>query len=180
MIDTLTDEVCLLKRARALDNAALGEIHDRYYPEIYRYAYRRTGNERIAEDIASEVFLRLLDSLHGGHPPQSTLRGWLFAVASNLVADHFRRSDAQTLAEGTPDRNTSQMVEQQLSYLELKDAIRGLTPEQQEVISLRFGEGYSVEETAQIMGRPTNSIKAVQFRAIDSLRRKLAEDDKYE
>jgi len=180
MIDTLTDEFYLLKRARALDNEALGEIHDRYYPEIYRYAYHRTGNGLHAEDIASEVFLRLLDSLHGGHPPQSTLRGWLFGVASNLVADHFRGGDHQPLDEWTPDGKTSQMVEQQLLYLELKDAIRGLTPEQQEVISLRFGEGYSVEETAQIMKRPITSIKAVQFRAIDSLRRKLAEDDKNE
>ena len=180
MINTFTEEVSLLKRAQELNNDALGEIHDRYYPEIYRYAYNRVGSQTAAEDIASEVFLRLLNSLHGSHPPQTTLRGWLFGVASNLVVDHYRRGETQSLDEWTPDGKTSQIAEQYMRYADLRAALQQLKTEQQEVLSLRFGEGYSLEETARLMKRPITSIKAIQFRAIDALRRKLAKDEENE
>src|SRR6266849_936795 len=83
-------EAALLARVRDLDTRALGQIHDECYPEIYRYALYRVGDPEVAADIASEVFLRLLDALHAGRSPQTTLRGWLFGVAAHQVADYWR------------------------------------------------------------------------------------------
>jgi RNA polymerase sigma-70 factor (ECF subfamily) len=169
------DEATLLARARDLDSRALASIHDRYYPEIYRYALYRTGDTAAAEDIASDVFLRLLDALHAGRPPQTTLRGWLVGVAAHLVADHFRRVPAgplpDTLAGGT---SPSAEAEDNLRRNAVQAAVRRLTPEQQSVLALRFGNGASLEQTAQALGKSVNSVKQLQFRAMEALRRTLA------
>lgn len=170
------DEKTLLERARQLDERALSEIHSCYYGEIYRYALYRTGRSEVADDIASEVFLRLLNALHGGRAPQTTLRGWLFGVASNLVADHFRRApresaelDEALAASGT----TSNEAESNLQAREVRTVLRRLTPEQQHALALRFGDGLSVEETAQVMGKSVGAVKVLQFRAVAALKRLL-------
>jgi RNA polymerase sigma-70 factor (ECF subfamily) len=167
-------EAALLERARELDSRALGQIHDQYYPEIYRYALYRTGDAHVAEDIAGEVFLRLLDAVHKGRAPQTTLRGWLFGVAANLVADHFRRAPRESAplddSLAAPEALTAQ-AEGNLQKRAVRAALRRLTPEQQEVLTLRFGDGFSVEETATTLGKTATAVKALQFRALEALRR---------
>lgn len=169
-------EKALLEQARRLDERALSQIHDRYYPEIYRYALYRTGRTEVADDIASEVFLRLLDALHSGRAPQTTLRGWLFGVASNLVVDHYRKAprESQGLDETMAAPGSLPVAaEQNWQRQEVRAALRQLTREQQEVLGLRFGDGISVEETAAVMGKSVNAVKALQFRAVEALRRVL-------
>jgi len=174
------NEKTLLEHARQLDEHALSEIHNRYYGEIYRYVLYRTGRTEVADDLASEVFLRFLDALHTGRTPQASLRGWLFGVARNLVADHFRRApreqaelDETFAAPGT----TSAEAEHNLQARAVRTALRQLTPEQQHALALRFGEGLSVEETAQSLGKSVNAVKVLQFRAVASLRRLLKLDE---
>lgn len=169
-------EHALLEKAQRLDERALGQIHDRYYPEIYRYALYRTNRTEVAEDVASEVFTRLLQALHNGRAPRTTLRGWLYGVASNLIADHYRRAPRESLpldenfeAPGSPAAE----AELRLRQREVQAAMRQLTREQQETLALRFGEGLSVEETAAILGKSLNAVKALQFRALEALRRVL-------
>jgi RNA polymerase sigma-70 factor (ECF subfamily) len=173
-----SNESSLLTRARELDSRALAEIHDRYYPEMYRYAMYRTSDPSVAEDIASEVFLRLLDALHAGRAPQTTLRGWLFGVASHLVTDHFRRAprentplDESLISNGSPAAE----AEDHLRQDRVRAAIRRLTAEQQEVLALRFGDGFSVEQTAAALDKSVPAVKSLQFRALDTLRGWLAE-----
>lgn len=169
-------EMALLAGARKLEARALGQIHDQYYPEIYRYAFYRTDDSAVAEDIAAEVFLRLLDSIHKGRAPQTTLRGWLFSVASNLVADHFRRAPREGLSldENLPQAETTAgRAEQNIERQAVQAAIRQLTAEQQETLALRFGDGFSVEQTADVMGKSVTAVKALQFRALAMLRKML-------
>jgi RNA polymerase sigma-70 factor (ECF subfamily) len=169
-------EHALLEQARRLDERALSQIHDRYYPEIYRYVLYRTGRTEVADDIASETFLRLLDALHTGRAPRTTLRGWLFGVASNQVADHFRKAprESQPLDESyaAPGQPAVE-AELRLQRQDVRVALRQLTREQQETLALRFGDGFSVEETADAMGKSVNAVKALQFRALEALRRVL-------
>jgi RNA polymerase sigma-70 factor (ECF subfamily) len=73
---------------RKLNAQALTEAHDRYYGEIYRYVRYRVGEAMVSEDLSSEVFVRLIESIHDGRGPKSSLRGWLFGTASNLIGDH--------------------------------------------------------------------------------------------
>lgn len=171
-----------LKRARNLDANALAQIHDRYYPVIYRYVRYRLENEQVCEDITSEVFLRLLDALHQKRGPNQSLRGWLFGTASNLVNDHLRHQYARPVEElkdyleigRTGDSNSpEQFMDDSLKRQEVQRAIQKLTNEQQHVLALRFAEQRSLDETAKIIGKSVSAIKALQFRALVSLRRYL-------
>lgn len=171
-----TDERALLERARQLDERALSEIHTRYYAEIYRYALYRTSRAEVAEDVASEVFMRLLDALHAGRAPQTTVRGWLFGVANNLVADYFRAApresaelDESLAAPSTPATE----AEFNWQRAQVQTAMCQLTREQQHALTLRFAEGFSVEVTASVMGKTPNAVRVLQFRAVEALKRVL-------
>jgi RNA polymerase sigma-70 factor (ECF subfamily) len=176
----MNSEKSELDGLRALDEQALISIHNQYYPEVYRYAQYRLGDLSYAEDVASEVFVRLIEALKSGKGPRSTVRGWLMGTAANLINDHYRRSYAhsdESLTEEIPTDagNPAQFREQEERAEVVRKALAKLTPEQQHVLTLRFGNEYSLEETALIMGKNTNAIKALQFRAISSLRRLITE-----
>jgi RNA polymerase sigma-70 factor (ECF subfamily) len=169
-----------LSGLRALDPAAITDVHDRYYPDVYRYARYRLGDDETAQDIASDVFVRLLESVHAGRGPNQTLRGWLLGTASHLIMDHYRRfySGRETiLGEEVPsgDHDPTLALEDGERRRDVQLALTRLTAEQQHVLALRFGSGFSLEETAAAMGKKANAIKALQFRALGALRRALGE-----
>lgn len=173
------DDQILIDRIRELDERTLGQLHDRYYPELFRFALYRTSDQQVAEDIASDVFVRLIDAVKGGRGPSQTVRGWLFGVAGNLVAEHFRKAprEAAELHEGLASAGTiSGEVETRLRNAQVAKAVKTLTREQQDVVSYRFGLGYSLEETAAAMGKSVNTIKQLQFRAVAALKRQLEID----
>ena len=170
----VNDEAALLARARTLDARALGQIHDEYYPALYRFALYRTGDPATAEDIAAEVFVRLLEALRSNRAPQTTLRGWLFGVAAHLVADHFRRRPADPLPDTLPAAHSpAAEAEDRLQRQAVHGALQRLSPEQQNVLALRFGQGASLEETAGALGKTVNAVKQLQWRAVEALRRAL-------
>lgn len=144
---------------------------------MYRYLLYRTDDKGVAEDLSSEVFMRLLDALHAGKGPD-TLPAWLFGVANHLAADHFRRqarrpqvglSDDLPAPEAGPEGQASAGLEMAWVHA----ALRELTDEQQHVLALRFGEGRSVAEAAALMEKSVTAVKQLQFRAVAALRRKL-------
>lgn len=176
MFTSSLTEVELLKRAQRLDRHALTAIHERYYPEVYRFALYRLGDADLAEDIASEVMLILLDALKRQRPPESSLRGWLFGVAANRIALHFRQRKqrpTQALPEDLPAAETEEM---RLEQTAMRLAMEALTAEQQEVLALRFGDGFSLEDTAKTLNKTVSAVKALQFRAVASLKRLLDGD----
>ena len=173
----IDDDDRLLANARELDSRALAAIHDRYYPDLYRYLLYRTHDEHVAEDLASEVFMRLLDVLHAGRPP-TVLRAWLFGVASNLTADHFRRQSRRpqvSLSDEMPSLDADLEMETgaRLAVKEIREALHHLTEEQQQVLALRFGDGRSIDDTASLMQKSVTAVKQLQFRAVAALRRHL-------
>jgi RNA polymerase sigma-70 factor (ECF subfamily) len=165
---------------RKLDSQSVGAIYDQYFSEVYRYVRYRISDETVAEDIASDVFVRLLDAARRKQGPQTNLRGWLIATASNAVNDHHRRHyrrPVEALSDSMPDHATS--VHSEVDAREQNRMVRGalaqLTTEQQHVLALRFGQGYSVEETAAFLKKNINAVKALQFRALASLQRQIGE-----
>jgi RNA polymerase sigma-70 factor (ECF subfamily) len=145
------------------------------------------SDEVTAEDIAADVFMRLLEAVHNSRGPYSNLRGWLLRTTANIVNDHFRRlytrpkEDSSEVLENSSDLYLSQSDPVVLSDLAernrlLQLAIDKLTDAQKLVITLRFGNRFSLEETAQLMGKKANTIKALQFRALEALRQKLGGD----
>jgi len=174
------DERRALDGLQKLDSQAIGAIYDQYFSEIYRYVRYRINDDTIAEDIASDVFVRLLEAAQKRQGPQTSLKGWLIATASHTVNDHLRRQyrrPVESLSDSLSDSGPS--VHSQVDVREQNRAVQSayaqLTPEQQHVLALRFGQGYSIEETAAHLKKNINAVKALQFRALASLQRQVGE-----
>ena len=180
MLLTEATEEVLLSAAMNLDERALSELYDRYETKIYSYIYRRTGQQPLAEDLTAQVFLKMLEALHGGKAWHSSFSGWLYRIAHNLVIDHYRRRDRdqQVAIDDAPvliagNDNPVRVAEQHLETDKLRSAISRLTDEQGEVVCLRFLEGYSINEVANMMDKTEGAIKALQYRAVATLRQLL-------
>lgn len=176
------DEAKLIQRAKQGDPAAFAEIYERCQPLIYRYIFYQLGDAVTAEDLTSEVFIRLVEKIdrftYRGRP----LLAWLYTIARNLVTDHHRRAkqvqplESEKLPAETTDIEGSVMGK--LTQRRLTIAITHLTEDQRQVILLRFIEGLDNATVANILGKSVNAIKALQHRALASLRRILEQDDK--
>ena len=175
----MQDELELLARARALDGDALARIHDAYYGPIFRYVAFRVGDRDIADDLTSEVFTRFLASLRTPHAPSSTLRGWLYGVASNVVTDYRRKQQRAAPIEldetiASQEVGPVEAAEAALAREDLRRAVADLTEEQQSVIALRFGQELPIQEVARTLGKTEGAIKQLQARAIAALARRMA------
>lgn len=174
------DESRALAGLQKLDSQVIAAVYDKYFPEVYRYIYYRLGDQTLAEDIASDVFVRLLEAAQGRRAPRSNLKAWLFSTASHVVMDHLRskyRRPVEALSESMPDlRPTVQFeFDQREQNRFVRQAYALLTPEQQDVLAFRFGQGCSLEETAVYMKKNVNAVKALQFRALAALQRSIGE-----
>ena len=167
-----------LQDLQGLDPEMISAIYDRYFPEVYRFVCYRLNNEHAAEDIASDVFIRLIEALHASRGPQSNLRSWLYSTASHIVNDHLRKTYRQPqseLQEMIPDKAAALDLDYERQDVEnrLKEAMTVLTEDQQYVLTLRFSQGFSLEDTAITMNKNVNAVKQLQFRALSALHRIL-------
>ncbi len=175
------DEQRALKGLYEMDALAITAIHNHFYPDIYRFAQYRLNNTHLAEDVAAEVFMRLLEAVNEGRGPRTTLRGWLMATAANMVNDHYRKSYRRKTEDLSDDLRSNTpgpmaRVEIREQNKTVQAAMRNLTPDQQNILSLRFGASYSLEETAEAIGKNVNAVKQLQFRALAALRRYLGDE----
>jgi len=168
----------LLNRARAFDEQALGQIYDAYFERLYRYAYRFVGDVESAQDVASETLRRLLEALRDGRAPNH-LGAWLYRVAYNLAMDQHRQRPAAGIVSLEPDldqadeADTEADSEQRFAQEKVRAALAQLTPEQQNVVVLKFMEGYSNAEVGALMNKPEGAVKSLQHRALAALKRAL-------
>ena len=170
------EEALWRERASQGDALALGRIYDAYAARIFRYMYRRLGDRQLAEDLTGDVFVRLVEA--GGTPRfcQGSLAPWIYRLAHNRLVDHFRRHHELPLPEdielaGEEDSRAG------IHRSELRVALRTLTPDQQQVIALKFFEGLSNGEIAAALDKPEGAVKSLQHRALENLRRHLQPDD---
>ena len=165
---------------RKLDPRAITAVYDRYFPDVFRFVLYRLNDENLAEDIASDVFLRLLEASKNRRGPKKNIKAWLLSTASNVVTDSLRRHYRRPTT-GLPEELVDQgatpvdILEHNRQGELTREAMQRLTPDQQTVLALRFGQGYSIEETARMMKKKSNAIKALQFRALAALRRNIEE-----
>jgi RNA polymerase sigma-70 factor (ECF subfamily) len=159
----------------------LGELYDRHAPRIYAYIYRRVGDAHLAEDLTGDVFVRVLNAIQSERIWETSFQAWLYRIAHNLVVDTYRRRprendlalDERLVAAGD---DPVAKVTQKLSHQQLGAAIGRLTPDQQQVLALRFGEGMTAREVAEITGKTVGAIEAMQHRALAALRRVLGKE----
>jgi RNA polymerase sigma-70 factor (TIGR02952 family) len=172
----------LVRAAQSGDAEAFGRLYDRYVGLVYRYAYHRLGDRPQAEDVTSETFLRALRRIGTLQYQGRDIGAWFVTIARNLVLDH-RKSGRARLEVATaelPEHDAGDRPEAavltRIANASLLDCVRQLNPEQQECVVLRFFNGMSVAETAEIMDKNEGAIKALQHRAIRRLATLLPED----
>jgi RNA polymerase sigma-70 factor (ECF subfamily) len=168
----------LVARAKDGDGEAFGRLYDAYVDMVYRFIYFRVNDRALAEDFTSETFLRALRRISSIDYQGRDIGAWFMTIARNLILDHKKsartRLEVPTAEdiEGEPnERSPEAAVLDLVTSQRLMAAVRQLGDEQRECILLRFVQGFSVSETAAVMGKNDGSVKALQHRAI----RKLAE-----
>ncbi len=174
------EERRLLGRAQRGDRDAFAALYRANVQAIFRYIVHRVGDAALAEDFTADVFVRALKSLTAYQDQGKPWVAWLYRIAHARVVDHYRRvgrRPAEDDLDDSPDVAVQPDMDQSLLRRQaaqmLRQAITGLTDEQQQVVVLRFVEGCSLEDTAQIMGKNANAIKALQHRALRSLAGRL-------
>lgn len=178
---TATEELSearLVERLKAYDEDAIRQVYRLHSDGIYRFALYQSGDQHVAEDVAGEVFVRMMESIgtytYRGWP----ISAWLYRIARNLVVDHQRRGNRLTVLEDADDSRAMSadpvdLAESELSWGELRGLLAHLTDEQRQVIVLRFMDNLENDEVAEIIGKSRGSVKALQHRALRSLRRLL-------
>jgi RNA polymerase sigma-70 factor (ECF subfamily) len=168
----------LVERAVRRDREAFGQLYDLYAERIYRYAFYRLGDWAEAEDVCGLVFLKAWQAMHRFRWEGKPFLAWLYRLAHNVVVDHFR---ARRPTEPLPamggatqeEVDLEEAVERRLTADEVVQALEHLTPEQRDVIVLRFLEGLDHAEIADILGKREGAVRALQLRGLQALRRIL-------
>ncbi len=170
----------LLVQAGQFDTQALSEIYDLYSPRLYRYAMRLLGDSSTAEDCVSETFSRFLKALQAGKGPRDYLQAYLFRTAHNLVVDHYRRHAERVTEELDDDlpelETTEEIAALNLSQRRVREALRQLTEDQQQVVALKFLEGWENEAVAKALKKPVGAVKSLQHRALAQLQKILLDE----
>jgi RNA polymerase sigma-70 factor (ECF subfamily) len=174
-------ETELLQSARRLESSALAQIYDHYSQGIYRYAMHRLGDPDLAEECVSETFSRFLQALHKGRGPEENLQAYLFTLAHNWIVDQYRSHSFQ-LAELTEEHQDSQAGPEETARVNhrhryLRSALAKLTPDQQQVIVLKYLEGLQNEEIAGMMKKPVGAVKSLQHRGLAALQRIIQDEE---
>lgn len=167
----------LVERAKR-DPEAFGALYDRYFPQIYRFAYSRVRDQSLAEDVTSEVFFKALKNIkrytYGGHPFSS----WLYQITLNAVADHYRGQRGEVeLEEGSDMASGEPAVVDEVVRRDRSrrvwSAIDQLPRQQRAAMVLKFGEDRKIEEIAVILGKSSGAVKLLLHRGVERLRREL-------
>jgi RNA polymerase sigma-70 factor (ECF subfamily) len=172
----MKDEAAVIAAAASLDPDALTAIFDEYAPAIYKYLLRLGMQPQEADQTVGDVFVRLLEKLAEGAGPRTNLRSYMFQIAYHLVVDEARDrkhmaplEDADAVEE--EKKSVQAQAEERMLLEKLSTAMElYLTEEQKNVLVLRFQEDFSLKETAEIIGKNVNAVKALQNRGINSLR----------
>lgn len=165
----------LIQRAQQGEPKVVGEIYERYQLVIFRYLYYRVGDLQTAEDLTSEVFVRMINALPEHNLDNFSFQAWLFRIARNLSIDHYRstnkRKEIELDESQIPNHdNPLDLVEQGLTSEKLSLALNKLSRNQRDVIVMRFVSGMSIREVAEVMNKSQDSIKGLQRRALIALR----------
>ena len=166
----------LIIRAKQGDTDAIGELYECHRLGVYRYFYYRTGDPQITDDLTSEVFLRMINSLSGYRLQGVAFQAWLFQIAHNLLNDHYRKMSVRNHVqlEETNMEDTqlppTRPVEHRLNSMTLQKALDLLSIDQRDVIVMRFIAGMPISEVAQALQKSEDAVKGLQRRALTTLR----------
>ena len=170
----------LVERAQAGETDALEELYLIHFDRIYSYLHLSVGNRHDAEDLTTQTFLKMLEAIDRFRWRSVPFSAWLFRIAHNVAMDHFRASrrsePRDEVPEPEPDPTTSAEEEamQSIGRASLLELIEDLSPDQRQVLTLKFVFDFSNAEVAKILHKSEGAIKSLQHRALASLHRRVA------
>jgi RNA polymerase sigma-70 factor (ECF subfamily) len=170
----------LIRAAQRGNERAFGELYNAYVHDIYRYILYRVGSSETAQDLTAEVFLRVVEGLVRYQDRQIPLLAWLYRIAHARVIDYYRhakrvgeQADLETVELSADDDLDSDLM---LTFHQqkIREAIGKLPADQQQVILLRFIEGYNIQQTASVLGKSIGAVKMIQRRALQAMNLELS------
>jgi RNA polymerase sigma-70 factor (ECF subfamily) len=172
----------LVCRAVGGDAEAFGDLYMCYLDDIYRYVFYRVRDEKRAEDLTERVFISAWEAIEGYQPRGYPFSSWLYRIAHNAVVDYYRTDRdekpldaiAFTLADESLGPEEALIKKREVSRL-LK-AMAQLSEEKQHLIILRFVEGLSHSQVAQILGKSEGACRVMQHRALAALSKILGRE----
>ena len=173
----------LVDSAQRGDRSALEELYLIHFDRIYSYLHVTVGNRHDAEDLTTQTFLKMLESIRKFRWGSAPFSAWLFRIAHNLAMDHFRASrrwqPEEEVPEPEPDESTSAEAGAldsigRKSMLQLIDDLSG---EQQQVLTLKFVFNFPNADVAKILDKTEGAIKSLQHRALASLQKQVQHPD---
>jgi RNA polymerase sigma-70 factor (ECF subfamily) len=169
----------LVERAQKGDRAALEELYLIHFDRIYSYLHVSVGNRHDAEDLTTQTFLKMLEAIGKFRWQSAPFSAWLFRIAHNLAMDHFRATKRWQPEENPPEPDPDEHTSAEHGALEsigrktMLELIEDLSPEQQQVLTLKFVFNFANAEAATILGKTEGAIKSLQHRALASLQKQL-------
>jgi len=169
----------LVGRAQQGDREALEELYLIHFDRIYGYLHVSVGNRHDAEDLTTQTFLKMLESIGKFRWQSAPFSAWLFRIAHNLAIDHFRANRRWQPEEEVPEPPADESTSAEVGALEsigqksMLELIDDLSPEQQQVLTLKFVFNFANAEAATILGKTEGAIKSLQHRALVSLQKQL-------
>ena len=170
----------LVERAQQGDREALEELYLLHFDRIYSYLHVSVGNRHDAEDLTTQTFLKMLESIKRFRWRSAPFSAWLFRIAHNVAMDHFRASRRWQPEEDVPEPPGEEEPSAEAAALQsigrqsMLELIEGLSHEQQQVLTLKFVFNFSNAEVATILGKTDGAIKSLQHRALVSLQQQLS------
>jgi RNA polymerase sigma-70 factor, ECF subfamily len=170
----------LVERGQQGDRDALEELYLLHFDRIYSYLHMSVGNRHDAEDLTTQTFMKMLESIKRFRWQSAPFSAWLFRIAHNLAMDHFRASRRWQPEEEVPEPagETEPSAElaafQSIGRQSMLELIEGLSQEQQQVLTLKFVFNLPNGEVATILGKTEGAIKSLQHRALVSLQKQIA------
>jgi len=168
----------LVDRARDGDPEAFGQLYDRFQPEIVRYLAHRVGDPDTAEDLAQQVFMKAWQAIPRYEARGVPFKAWLYRMAHNQMVDHFRTRKQTTDLDGIDvpeDAEAETLVLAAEMSAALGQALGRLSEDHRQVLTLRFLMEKSAKEIGEIMGRKEVTVRGLQMRALQALRREIEE-----
>jgi RNA polymerase sigma-70 factor (ECF subfamily) len=170
-----------VERAKEGDRIALEELYLLHFDRIYSYLHMSVGNRHDAEDLTNQTFVRMLESIDRFEWRKIPISAWLFRIAHNLAMDHFRAARRWQPEEEPPEpdeaaeHSAEEEALQSIQHRSMLEMIESLSPDQQQVLTLKFVFNFSNAEVAAILAKTEGAIKSLQHRALASLQRQLAQ-----
>ncbi len=169
----------LVERGQQGDRDALEDLYLIHFDRIYSYLHMSVGNRHDAEDLTTQTFLKMLESIGKFRFQAAPFSAWLFRIAHNLAMDHFRAARRWQPEEEVPEPRGQEGMSAEEEALHsigrasMLELIEDLSHEQQQVLTLKFVFNFGNAEVATILGKTEGAIKSLQHRALVSLQKQV-------